>query len=40
VLDRGSRHLRGGHRLAVDGVRLALERDDVEVKHFIPAPVV
>lgn len=26
------------HRLAEDGVRFALDRDDVEVKHFVPAP--
>lgn len=26
------------HRLAEDGVRFALDRDDVDVKHFVPAP--
>lgn len=26
------------HRLAEDGVRFALDRDDVVVKHFVPAP--
>jgi predicted RNase H-like HicB family nuclease len=26
------------HRLAEEGVRFALERDDVELKHFVPAP--
>jgi len=25
-------------RLAEDGVRFALDRDDIEVKHFVPAP--
>ena len=28
------------HQLAEDGVRFALERDDVDVKHFVPAPAV
>jgi hypothetical protein len=26
------------HRLAEEGVRFALDRDDVEIKHFVPAP--
>jgi predicted RNase H-like HicB family nuclease len=26
------------HQLAEEGVRFALERDDLEVKHFVPAP--
>lgn len=26
------------NRLAEDGVRFALGRDDVELKHFVPAP--
>ncbi len=26
------------HRLAEDGVRFALDRDDLEIKHFVPAP--
>lgn len=26
------------HRLAEEGVRFALDRDDVDVKHFVPAP--
>ncbi|MGH8956885.1 MAG: hypothetical protein ACRDVF_17935 [Microbacterium sp.] len=26
------------HRLAEDGVRFALDREDVEIKHFVPAP--
>jgi predicted RNase H-like HicB family nuclease len=26
------------HRLADEGVRFALDRDDVDVKHFVPAP--
>jgi predicted RNase H-like HicB family nuclease len=26
------------HELAEDGVRFALDRDAVEVKHFVPAP--
>jgi predicted RNase H-like HicB family nuclease len=26
------------HRLAEDGVPFALDRDDVDVKHFVPAP--
>ncbi len=26
------------HRLAEDGVRFALDREDLEVKHFVPAP--
>jgi predicted RNase H-like HicB family nuclease len=25
-------------RLAEDGVRYALDRDDIVVKHFVPAP--
>ena len=26
------------HRLAEDGVRFALDRDDLQIKHFVPAP--
>lgn len=26
------------HRLAEDGVRFALDRDDLDIKHFVPAP--
>jgi predicted RNase H-like HicB family nuclease len=26
------------HQLAEEGVRFALDRDDVELKHFVPAP--
>jgi predicted RNase H-like HicB family nuclease len=26
------------HRLAEEGVRFELDRGDVEVKHFVPAP--
>jgi predicted RNase H-like HicB family nuclease len=26
------------HRLAEEGVRFALDHDDVELKHFVPAP--
>jgi hypothetical protein len=26
------------YRLAEEGVRFALDRDDVEIKHFVPAP--
>jgi predicted RNase H-like HicB family nuclease len=26
------------HRLAEEGVRFALDRDDFGVKHFVPAP--
>ena len=26
------------HRLADEGVRFALDREDVEIKHFVPAP--
>jgi predicted RNase H-like HicB family nuclease len=26
------------HRLAEEGVRFALDRDNVELKHFVPAP--
>ena len=26
------------HRLAEDGVRFALDRDNFELKHFVPAP--
>ncbi|MCP9490249.1 MAG: hypothetical protein MSC31_10290 [Solirubrobacteraceae bacterium MAG38_C4-C5] len=26
------------HRLADEGVRFALGREDVEIKHFVPAP--
>jgi predicted RNase H-like HicB family nuclease len=26
-------------RLAEEGVRFALDRDDVHLKHFVPAPV-
>jgi predicted RNase H-like HicB family nuclease len=26
------------HRLAEDGVRFALDREDLEIKHFVPAP--
>jgi len=26
------------YRLAEEGVRFALERDHVELKHFVPAP--
>jgi predicted RNase H-like HicB family nuclease len=25
-------------QLAEEGVRFALDRDDVEIKHFVPAP--
>lgn len=28
----------GARRLAEEGVRFALDREDVEVKHFVPAP--
>ncbi len=27
------------HRLAEDGVRIALERDDLTVEHYVPAGV-
>jgi predicted RNase H-like HicB family nuclease len=26
------------HQLAEEGVRFALDRSDVEIKHFVPAP--
>ena len=26
------------HRLDEDGVRFSLDREDVEIKHFVPAP--
>ena len=26
------------HRLAEEGVRFVLDRDDVELRHFVPAP--
>lgn len=26
------------HQLAEEGVRFALDRQDVELKHFVPAP--
>lgn len=26
------------HQLADEGLRFALDRDDVELKHFVPAP--
>jgi predicted RNase H-like HicB family nuclease len=26
------------HRLAEEGVRFALDREDVEIRHFVPAP--
>lgn len=26
------------HRLAEEGVRFTLDRDDVEIRHFVPAP--
>jgi predicted RNase H-like HicB family nuclease len=26
------------HRLVEEGARFALDRDDVQVKHFVPAP--
>jgi hypothetical protein len=26
------------HRLAEEGVRFALDRDDADLRHFVPAP--
>jgi hypothetical protein len=34
---RCRRYLSGGHQLAEDGIRFALERADVTIEHFVPA---
>jgi hypothetical protein len=39
ALDGGGGHLHEAHRLAEEGVRFTLEREDLVIEHYVPAGV-